>query len=483
MNVARTAPVTMARMPLANTAYTRRHTGVRTCTSVSVSTTSIGRPSRERRVPRVKGAVALAGFRHPAAINATMASPAIQAESVVSSVIDTQSDIVPTPVPAVRAPSSKHRWWGIPMMAVAFIALVALLALSVLPATLHARTVNDQKAQFALVPSDAQPVEDRLSFDAVQRYRAGGSILFVTIREPEITMLDYLVSEKQHEVSLLSYTDKFGTQTPDQQRQANVEMMRTAKETAEYVALHQLGYPAELVPGAVVVQDLICLKANAAGTECVQYVPADKVLDPGDTLTKVDGVDITVIDDLSPVLAKHKPGDLVPVTFQREGEGTKTGDVELIAAGDGSGRTIIGFQPLDTASADLPFNVDIDSGAIGGPSAGLAFTLTLIDELTPGELTGGNLVAVTGTISTNGDVGAIGGLASKTSAVKQRGAKVFIVPSNQGPDDIAKARLVAGDDLKIVPVDNVQQALQALADLGGNGLDLGTPGADYKAAS
>jgi PDZ domain-containing protein len=173
---------------------------------------------------------------------------------------------------------------------------------------------------------------------------------------------------------------------------------------------------------------------------------------------------------------------VIEVEFERPGDGTRTGEIELIAAGGDDDRTIIGFQPFDTARADLPFDVDIDSGAIGGPSAGLAFTLTLIDELTPGELTGGRRVAVTGTISLDGTVGAIGGLAQKTSAVRQQGATVFLVPTAQGEADIARAREVAGDDVEIVPVATLDEALAALADLGGNGLELGTPGADYEPA-
>jgi PDZ domain-containing protein len=471
MNVASTAPVTTAITPLAPTAQNRRHSGVRRWISVSASTTSIGWRLRAHLLPRAEGAVALAGFRHPAAINATIARPAIQAESVVSSVIDTQQQMVPTPTPPVRTPSTKHRWWAMPMAGLAFLALVGLLVLSVLPATLRARTDDGQDAQFAIVPSEAEPVAARLAFDAVERYPADGSILFVTIREPEITLLDWYISRGLGEVDLLSYTDKFGEQTPDQQRQFSVEMMRSAKETAEYVALHQLGYPAEIVPGAIIVADVI------------PDTSAADVLQPGDTLLKVAGVDVATIDDLAPALGDRQPGDVVTVEYDRPGEGQQSGDIELIASNDGTGRTIIGFERFDTATADLPFTVDIDSGAIGGPSAGLAFTLTLIDELTPGELTGDRQVAVTGTIEIDGTVGAIGGLVSKTSAVKQRGAKIFIVPSAQGAENIAAARAVAGDELTIIPVDDVPGALAALAEYGGNGLELGTPGTQYVAPS
>jgi PDZ domain-containing protein len=257
-------------------------------------------------------------------------------------------------------------------------------------------------------------------------------------------------------------------------------MMRSAKQTAEYVALSHLGYPAELIPGDVVVADIVCLEANEAGDRCVRYAPSDQLLDPGDTLVAVDGVTLENIDDLTEVLADHEPGDVVEVEYDRPDVGKGSGEVELIASNDGTDRAIIGFQPFDTDSAKLPFEVDIDTADIGGPSAGLAFTLTLIDELTPGELTGDHQVAVTGTIETDGSVGAIGGLVSKTSAVRQLGAEVFIVPSAQGEADLAAARAVAGDDLRIVPVDDLDEALQALAELGGNGLELGAPGADYQ---
>jgi PDZ domain-containing protein len=365
---------------------------------------------------------------------------------------------------------------------VGFAGLLGILVLSVLPATLHARTPRGEEAQFAVVPSDAQPVADRLTFDAVQRYRAKGEILFVTVRDPEISLLDWLVSRGLGEVSLLSYTDRFGTQTPSQQRQVNFQMMRSAKQTAEYVALKYLGYPAELVPGDVVIGQILCLRANAAGDACATWPPAHDVLEAGDQLVSVDGDTISDIDDLQAALAEHQPGDTVRIGYQRDGE-SGAGDVQLIASPDDPSRTIIGFQPFDTDTAKLPFEVDISTEDIGGPSAGLAFTLTLIDELTPGELTGDHDIAVTGTIQTDGTVGAIGGLTSKTSAVKQQGAKVFIVPSAQGEADIAAARAVAGDDLVIVPVDDLEGALDALAKYGGNGLQLGKPGESYHAGS
>lgn len=132
---------------------------------------------------------------------------------------------------------------------------------------------------------------------------------------------------------------------------------------------------------------------------------------------------------------------------------------------------IIGFIPFDTRRISLPFEVDINTGSIGGPSAGLAFTLSLIDRLTPGELTGGRDVAVTGTINLDGSVGPIGGLAQKASAVDQRGIDVFLVPSAQSEADIAAAR-AAAPGLNIVTVATVFEAIDALAAAGGDPVDL-----------
>ena len=98
---------------------------------------------------------------------------------------------------------------------------------------------------------------------------------------------------------------------------------------------------------------------------------------------------------------------------------------------DEAGKGIIGFVPFDTTSVRLPFEIAFDTGEIGGPSAGLAFTLTLLDELTEGDLLGGADVAVTGTMQLDGSVGPIGGLPQKVSAVRQAGIEHFIVPAGQ----------------------------------------------------
>jgi PDZ domain-containing protein len=112
----------------------------------------------------------------------------------------------------------------------------------------------------------------------------------------------------------------------------------------------------------------------------------------------------------------------------------------------------------------MPFDITVDSAGIGGPSAGLAFTLGVLDTVTPGELTGGHTVAVTGTIDIDGRVGPVGGVAQKTAAVRAAGIDVFLVP----PQEYEDARAHAGRDVRIVRVATLEEALVALGRQGGD---------------
>ena len=124
----------------------------------------------------------------------------------------------------------------------------------------------------------------------------------------------------------------------------------------------------------------------------------------------------------------------------------------------------VGIAVSDGAWFQLPFRVEVAAAGIGGPSAGLAFTLGIIDELSSGDLTGGKTVAATGVINLNGTVGDVGGVAQKTVAVRQAGASVFLVPTKE----YRAAESKAGPHLRVVAVANVTQALSVLERLGGH---------------
>ena len=420
-----------------------------------------------------------------------MARTAIQAVAMVSSLVDTQESIVTEPPAEVRSLGRRHLLWAIPLVVVGFLGVSGVVLAALLPSTLVAKKTDcvqrdaanvctkrgpSQDVQFAIVPADAQAVEPRLTIDGPKTYDSHGQVLFVTVRSPELNVLDWWVGRNNPAVDPKSYKDLYATETPQQQTSRGQRDMRTAKENAEYVALHRLGFDAKLNPGDVIVDELVCLKASDDGRKCVQFAPSDALLDPGDKLVKVDGKSLAVVDDLTKILANHKPGDEVQIDYLRDGK-AGSGKVKLIAAPDDPKRTIIGFLPSDTATVSLPKDVkiSIDTESIGGPSAGLAFTLTLIDQLSAGDLLGGKRVAVTGTINIRAEVGAIGGLTSKASAVLQSGAKYFLVPTAQGPDDIANARKVVGNDVEIIPVATLEEALAALKRIGGDAVPAAPP--------
>ncbi|MEZ5218434.1 MAG: S16 family serine protease [Ilumatobacteraceae bacterium] len=372
---------------------------------------------------------------------------------------------------APRLPDPKHRRWAVPLAVLGLLLAGAFLAASVV--------LIDRYAE---APGAASAVGPRMSFDAVPRYEPDGALLFVTLSGPHLTALQAFAGWLDPDVDELTFEERYGTVTPDQDRAINLQMMRSAKDDAPYVALTKLGYPTELVAGRVIVQSVLCLEADESGTKCVEYVPADSFLDPGDEIVSVNGRNIEVREDLSAALEGLVPGDRAEFVVRRvtakDEDDTVTGSVELIANPDDPARAFIGIQLADTSQVKLPFDVSIDTGAIGGPSAGLAFTLAILDELTPGDLTGGAKVAVTGTIDVRGNVGPIGGLRQKSVAVEQSGAELFIVPASQSDADLAAARKVLGED-RVVTVSTLDEALAVLAGLGGNALELGTPGADW----
>lgn len=366
-----------------------------------------------------------------------------------------------------------------PLAVVGALAPVTVAVTGLLPAGLVAdkqvpdaadpTLVTEEATPYARVPATAQTVNSRVSFGALEGVARrdvdhGGGVYFVAISEPPQSLLSWFVGHDSPAVYWMTRDERFGTQTESQQRAISLQMMRTSSQVAQYVALQRLGFDVLIVPGDVVVGQFSCF--DMEGSTCVDPVPAASVLEIGDTIVAVDGTETPTVDDLAGVLAGHEPGDTVAVTVRHsESNSTEEADVALVAPPDEPERAIIGFVPFDTASLDLPFELDIDTGAIGGPSAGLAFTLTLIDDLSGGDLTGGAKVAVTGTINLDGTVGAIGGLPQKAAAVQQVGVEAFLVPASQ--PDIDAAREATGGTLDIIPVATVDEAMAALEDLGG----------------
>lgn len=402
---------------------------------------------------------------------------------------DTTNNTVPNapqPATAPIAPDttvSGARWAWVPAV-VGLLGLLGICVAALIPATVVAekenrRLMEVQEAPYAQVPASAEPVNDRVVFgelpDDVARFDPAADFFFVTVSAPEQSLLGWFSGRGDPAIDLLTAEDKFGVRTPSQRREAALQQMRTASQEAQFLALSAAGYEPEISLGEVVVQQVLCETIGDDGL-CEKFFPSDESINPSDTILEADGVTLNSVEDLSAVLDGKAPGDMIDLKIRRPEEGILDVTVELAASPDDAERTIIGFRPFDTRVVTLPFEVGIDTGQIGGPSAGLAFTLALIDELTPGELTGGKNVAVTGTIALDGSVGPIGGLSQKTSAVFQHGVDVFLVPASQrelaeGEGELRQKLEDAGHgQVKIIAVATLEEALAALEALGGDPL-------------
>ena len=231
---------------------------------------------------------------------------------------------------------------------------------------------------------------------------------------------------------------------PEQiQQQQGLAQMSASQEIAAAVALRELGYH--------VASSGVDVSAIDVGA------PADGVLKPGDVILAAEGNDISTPDDLRRVMADVTPGDTVSLRIDRAGT-EQTVTVGTKASTDKPPRAIMGI--LIEPKLDLPVKISIDTGQIGGPSAGLAFALDIIDELGPSDIDHGERVVATGEIALDGSVEEIGGIKQKTFGARDAHADVFLVPDANA----AGARKYA-DGLRIIPVSNLSEALHALATL------------------
>ncbi|MHB1486634.1 MAG: PDZ domain-containing protein [Acidimicrobiales bacterium] len=260
-------------------------------------------------------------------------------------------------------------------------------------------------------------------------------------------------------VALTPAVEITGGAPSNQVNQQNLLEMSDSKRNAEVAALRRLGYNVpEHNDGAVVVQ----VSPHSAAAAANILV--------GDNITALDGVGTPTAAALVSAVHAHHPGDTVGLTVsQGVGKAPVTDKVTLGARLDPTTAKEVAYLGIATGtlqSFNLPVSIKVNSLGIGGPSAGLAFTLGIIDQLAPGSLTGGLKVAATGTIDPLGNVGDVGGVAQKTIAVRNAGATVFLVP----PQEYKVALDHAGQHLKVFAVSSLNQALDILHRLGGSAL-------------
>jgi len=319
-----------------------------------------------------------------------------------------------------------RQWISVGVGAVALVAVVVTLNFYQLPVV-------------ALSPGPAEDVLARIKVaDSTHVYDSRGKLFLTSVGiDDNVRFYQAILDLANPDVQLRRRQELFPQgQSTQQVNQQNASDMEGSKQTAEVVALRQLGYRVE--PQSVSVAAVL------------SGAPADGKLQVGDRVLRVDATPVTSTKQVQDAIRRHKVGETARFVVHRN-----SADVTVaVRVGSDAGQPRVGVE-LREDFGKLPVNLAIDTEDIGGPSAGLMFTLGIIDKLTPGDLTGGRKIAGTGQIELGGAVDPIGGIDEKLVAAKRQGATVFLVPA----DNCAEAKAHPPAGLRLVKVRTLKDAL------------------------
>ena len=317
--------------------------------------------------------------------------------------------------------------------------LLSIAGLALLMAVSFASAVV-RLPYFALGPGPARAVDPLIDVEA-PTYDSSGRLVITTVRFQPVTALGALLTWLDPHEALVAEDVLYppGLSREEEERRA-ISDMDQSKIAAAVVALsHVTDYPRDHGRGALIEQ---------VGDGC----PAEGVLFPGDLIRRIDG---------RPVRSAGEARDLIDgvpvreaIAFVVEADGEVTSERLRRGSCAGSEEPLVGISLVQP----FPFEISIQSGDIGGPSAGLMWALGLYDALTPEDLTGGSTIAGTGSIDAEGGVGAIGGILDKVVAAREAGADILLIPQ-------ANEAELAGVDrggVRVIAVATFEEALEAL---------------------
>jgi PDZ domain-containing protein len=325
-------------------------------------------------------------------------------------------------------------------LAIAGLATVAAIAVAVLFPVPYVILTPGPTLNTLGKDSSGQPL---ISITGRQTYPASGHLNLVTISYQggpgsNLNVFQALRAWLNPSEAVVPESELFPPgQTAQQTQQQDTEQMASSQELATAAALTQLH---------IKYQTTVEVLSTVAG------YPASQVLKAGDVIESVDGKPVTGESSLSSMINQHPAGTTLQLQVLRKGQ-TLTIPVASKSSG---GNAVIGVQVQEQYK--FPFNVRITVGDIGGPSAGMMFSLGIIDVLTPMNLTGGKFIAGTGEITASGQVQPIGGIQQKMVGARNAGATVFLTPAGNCAD--TKGAVPSG--LKIVKVSTLSQAVSDL---------------------
>ncbi|WP_079709346.1 SepM family pheromone-processing serine protease [Paraliobacillus ryukyuensis] len=289
-------------------------------------------------------------------------------------------------------------------------------------------------------------------------YESQGDMHLVTVRGGQATTARYLwaMVRPYQEIEPLSKVFPEGI-SQEEYFQAQLQMMESSQEAATVVAYQAAGKDINISYQGVYVVSV------------VDGMPAEEKLQIGDRITAVNGQEVEDAEALIDTVDQNNNKDEITLTIVREEEELKV-DIALAPFPDNPDQVGIGIQLVTDREVTVNPDLKFSSGDIGGPSAGLMFSLEIYDQLTEKDLTNGHQIAGTGEISYDGDVLKIGGIDKKVVAADKEGCEVFFAPNEDGAADsnyqvALKTAKEIGTSMEIVPVDTFEDALNYLENL------------------
>lgn len=340
--------------------------------------------------------------------------------------------------PEIQTARRKLRW---PLAVVVMVLVLAVFSVALW---------NLELPYLAWSPGPTPEVIDLLTVDGAETYPVEGDLYMLTVSQQGLNVYELLAAVADPQVDVLERTAVRPIDVTDEeyQRQSR-ERMDESKIAAVSVALERLGYEVTVEGDGVEVVSVL------------EGLPAEGTLQVGDVITAINGKRVFVATDAVAEINTNAIGDTITLTLLR-GEESLDVSVTLAEHTQNKGQPMVGFGPAThNPRFEFPIDVEIDSSNIGGPSAGMMYTLAVINVLTPEDITHGFRIAGTGTISTSGAVGAIGGVRQKVVGASLSGAEYILVPE----DNYQEALTAEVEGTEIIAVETIDEALEFLASL------------------
>jgi len=298
---------------------------------------------------------------------------------------------------------------------------------------------------YIVLPDRARPTDPLVEIPGEEAGEDSSGINMVDVRVGRANLLERIYPGIHEGASLVpEHVINPQGVSDTQRRTTSLNQMSRSQLVAIAVALEHLGEDVDVTP------------VGAEVALVIPDAPADGVLEVGDVIVGVNGEKVATTDALADEFADVEPGETVELEVQREDEPVTKLSVSTRAAEDEPERAVMGVEVANAEDFEFPLDIEIDAGGIGGPSAGLAFALDIVDELGE-DLDRGRTIVATGALGLDGTVLPIGGVEQKAIGARDAGADIFLVPDANFED----AR-DAVDDLRVIPVSTFDESLSAL---------------------